>query len=91
MRIAITLTEHGEIKSIASDAPAEVYIVQPNCPRDRVYLYSQDVGPEHIRAAIGSYAIGHAADGTLDVGLPVSPKLPPISARLAIVENGEGK
>lgn len=91
MRIAITLTEHGEIGSIVSDAPAEVYIVQPNCPRDRVYLYSQEIGPEHIRSAIGGYSIGHVADGTLDVGLPVSPRLPPIKARLAAVDDGEGK
>lgn len=87
LRVAIILNEHGEISSIVSDAPAEIYIVQPNCLRDRVYLYSQDVGPEHIRAAIGGYPIGHAADGTLDVGLPVSPRLPPISARLHVITN----
>jgi hypothetical protein len=86
MRIVFELDANGELASIASDEPCEVYICQPSCPGDRVYLYNQDVGPECVRKLIGGYAIGHADDGTLGgTGCPVSPKLPPIKPKLKVV------
>ena len=77
-RITLTMNQNGEIVRICSDEPVEVYYVSPHTPHDRVYLYgSVFVGPQHVREEIGSYAVGHATDGTLNVGEPVSPKLPP--------------
>lgn len=85
-RIAITLDERGDIVSICADQPVEVYTVSPHTPGDRVYLMSEvDIGPQHIRAAIGGYAIGHNRDGTLSDGGPVSPRLPPIKPALSVV------
>jgi hypothetical protein len=65
-RIAISLNAHGEFSGIASDGPVEVFIVDPNCPSDRVYQYeSVEVGVQHVQALIVGYAVGHAHDGRL--------------------------
>ena len=83
-RMAITIDARGEIAAICADAPVEIYIVAPHVPHDRVYLWqSADIGPEHIRAAIGGYSIGHADDGSLNLGGIVSARLPPIGPRLS--------
>lgn len=68
-RVVITLDANGEIDSICADEPVQIYWNQPSRPHDRVYLYgSAEFGPEHVRKAIGGYAVGHAFDGTLGVG-----------------------
>lgn len=84
-RIVITLDQHGEIAAICADAPCEVYINCPHVPADRVYRYDAPIGPEHVRAAIGGYAIGHAADGTLGEGDGTG-KLPPLRPRVGVAE-----
>lgn len=76
-RITLTL-DRGNVVKICSDEPVDVYFVDPAVPHDRVYLYgSVEVGPQFVRREIGGYAVGHAHDGTLDVGGPICPRLPP--------------
>lgn len=83
-RVCFVLDANGELDSIAADAPIEVYIVQPSCPGDRVYLYqSADFGPEHVRKLIGGYSVGHAGDGTL--GAFETPRLPPSKPILKVI------
>lgn len=87
-RVTIELTANGEIGTICSDEPIELYFVSPSTPRDRVYLYDAvKIGPEHVRSQIGGYSVGHADDGTLDTGQPPSPRLPPSRPALKIVED----
>lgn len=77
-RVTITLDSNGDIDRVCSDEAIEFYFVSPHTPEDRVYLYEAvHVGPQHVRAEIGGYAVGHADDGTLETGGVVSPKLPP--------------
>jgi len=86
-RIAITLNEHGELDRICSDEVVEVYIVDPKCKEDRVYLYGAvETGPQFVRQEIGGYVVGHANDGTLGDNL-VSPKLPPSTPTLKLFSN----
>lgn len=89
-RICVTLTEHGEIAAICADAPVDVFIVDPTVPHDRVYQYGAEIGPQHVRDAIGGYAIGHSADGTLGEGDGTS-RRPPIRPRLAAVSAADQK
>ena len=85
-RVAIVLDQNGEFAGVASDEPIEFMIVAPHCPRDRVYLYeSIDIGPEHVRALIGGFAVGHWADGTLGDG-DGRGKLPPSKPILRVVD-----
>jgi hypothetical protein len=77
-RVTVTLDPHGQIIRVCSDEEIEFFTVAPHVPHDRVYRYGAvEVGPQFVREEIGGYAVGHAADGTLSVGLPISPKLPP--------------
>jgi hypothetical protein len=77
-RVTITLKANGDIDRVCSDEPIELYFVSPHTPEDRVYLFAAvNVGPQHVRQEIGGFAVGHADDGTLQTGGPVSPKLPP--------------
>lgn len=87
-RVTLTLNPNGDIERICSDEPIELYFVSPHTPGDRVYLYSSvDVGPQYVREEIGSYAVGHADDGTLNTGGPVSPRLPPSRPVLRVVSD----
>jgi len=93
-RVTLTLDHKGDITRICSDEPVELYFVNPHTPHDKVYLYgSVEVGPQFVQQEIGGYAVGHATDGTLTVGEPVSPfsrerserKLPPSRPKLRVI------
>jgi hypothetical protein len=77
-RVTVTLDPRGQIVRVCSDQEIEFFCVAPHVPDDRVYLCGAvDVGPQFVQQEIGGYPVGHEADGTLRVGLPISPKLPP--------------
>ena len=83
-RVVIKLTKNGEFDGVCSDEPVEVFVVDPNCGADRVYLYgAAEIGPQHVRREIGGYAVGHAEDGTL--GDFTAPKLPPSERKLRLI------
>lgn len=84
-RICIIQDDRGDITGICADEPIEVYFVNPHLPQDRVYLYSSaDFGPQHVRAAIGGYSVGHADD---DVFGGSAPRLPPSKPHIRAVED----
>ena len=65
-RIAVTFDPNGDIQQISSDAPVEIFLVDPTAPQDRVYRYEAvKTGPRFVQEQIGGYAVGHAGDGTL--------------------------
>jgi hypothetical protein len=77
-RITLAINERGYYTRVCSDEPLEFYVVSPHTPEDWVYLYTTvEVGPQFVQEEIGGHRVGHLADGTIDVGIPVSPKLPP--------------
>lgn len=87
-RVVITLNHNGELSGICADEPVEIFINCPHVPRDRVYQYgSAEFGPQHVRAAIGGYPVGHIADGTANIAPadgsgkrpPSTPKLRPVA------------
>lgn len=85
-RIAITLAPNGDIQQISSDARVEIFFVDPNARRDRVYRYdSARIGPQFVQEQIGGYAVGHAGDGTL--GEFSAPHRPPSRPALRLVHN----
>lgn len=87
-RIVFTMDAQGFISGICADAPVEVFINCPHVPADRVYRYgSLQIGPEHVRAAIGGFAVGHLADGTADlVEGDGTGRNPPSKPNLKVVE-----
>ena len=49
-RITFTTDERGLIHRICADEEIEVYVVDPNAPRDRVHQWSSLlVGSAHVR------------------------------------------
>lgn len=85
-RIAITFDTNGNIQQISADAPVEIYFVDPNFPRDRVYRYeAARIGPQYVRDQISGYAVGHAGDGSL--GDFSAPHRPPSRPALRLVHD----
>jgi hypothetical protein len=93
-RVAITLNQYNDVVAVSSDEPIEFYFVCPHVPHDRVYLYGAvNVGPQHVHADIGGYAVGHRNDGTFpeyQTG-PTSPKLPPSRPHVGLVAQREAE
>lgn len=52
-RIAIKLTEHGEIDQIASDEPCRIFVVDRNCKSEPVYQMTQAIGVHEVRKLVG--------------------------------------
>jgi hypothetical protein len=85
-RIAIILNENGEFDGVVADTEVEVFVVQPSCERDRVYLYgSAQFGPQYVHAAFAGHSVGHAGDDMLAGGTNYG-KLPPSRPKLSLVE-----
>ena len=82
-RICFEIDANGDLVSVASDEPVEVYIVNPKTPADRVYLYGADIGPHHVQKLIGGYAVGHKDDGIFGGS---GSHLPPSKVVLKVVE-----
>lgn len=87
-RVAIILDANGEFDGVVADAAIEFFVVQPSCKRDRVYKYeSGSYGPQFVRAAFDGNPVGHAGDGTLDIGVEPTGKLPPSKSILKLVSS----
>lgn len=59
-RITFTMDERSFIQRICADEEVEVFIVDPNTLRDRVYRWSAlQVGREHVDQEIKGWPVGH--------------------------------
>lgn len=66
-RVAIVLDENGLFEGVVADSEVAFFVVQPSCPRDRVYQFSSGQwGPQYVQQAFNGNPVGHADDGTLD-------------------------
>ena len=84
-RITLTFDARGFIQRICADEAAEVYIVSPHVPHDRVYRWSSTlVGKQQVDEDIQDWPVPHRASaahrGLLALGIVA---LPAIQAVLA--------
>ncbi|MFT8247278.1 hypothetical protein [Roseomonas sp. BN140053] len=58
-RITFTVDETGNLVRICADEEVEVFIVDPNVPRDRVYQWSSlRVGRDAVEEELGGWPVG---------------------------------
>lgn len=57
-RITFTVIENSALVRLCADEEVEIYIVDPSCPRDRVYRCSSlRVGPDQVAGEIDGWPV----------------------------------
>lgn len=83
-RIVLNMDEQGCF-TIYSDEPIEFYLINDDCPDDRVYQMDVEVGVEKVRAQLADDPIGHKNDDHW-LGTGHGPRKAPSKRKLEVVK-----